>query len=98
MMPVSAMDKSLNPTYPLSIRNRGNETDFADFVNPLLEVLLPKSEQITHICREFGLEAEFSFVVYLVDEAPIINFSEKIISSIAKLHAALDIDIVITDN
>ena len=81
----------------LSIKGNENSIDLADYITPLLEVLLPKSELITDICREYELDAEFSCVIYIKDEAPIINFSTTNVINLAKLHAAIDVDIILTE-
>jgi len=65
-------------------------------VKSLLEILLPKSKVINHICNEYKLECEMSCVIYVTDETPIIDFEQDVISKLAELKTTLDIDIILT--
>lgn len=78
-----------------SVNNVISSYRFEDYVNPLLEILLPKAETIRYICNEYGLESEISFAAYVVDETPDIHFGQKTLSMFAELMTTLDIDIIL---
>jgi len=70
--------------------------DLEKYIKQLLEMLLPKSETITIFCRENKLDLQLSCAAYVIDETPSINFSNKVVSILAKLNSSVDIDIILT--
>jgi len=65
-------------------------------LKPLFEILLPKAEVINEICKKYDLEAEMSAAIYVIDEIPDLFLGSETIAVIAKLKAALDLDIILT--
>jgi hypothetical protein len=67
-----------------------------DHISPLMNKLAPKAQAIKEICEEYELDSEVSCAIYIIDETPIINLSNKILEAISGLGAELDIDIILT--
>lgn len=81
----------------LSSGEYNSDLDLAKLAEPLIQILLPKSEVINKICDEFQLDCELSGVAHIVDKTPIINFTHDILLGLAQLNATLDIDIILTE-
>ena len=64
-------------------------------IRELLEVLLPKAEEIGEVCIGRDLECELSCAITIDDETPIINLSPETVSDLGRLRAAIDIDIIL---
>ena len=62
----------------------------------ILDLLLPKERTINELCSKHDLHRELSCALYLVDEAPEINFSRDVIIGLSRLGATVDIDIILT--
>jgi Domain of unknown function (DUF4279) len=62
----------------------------------LVNVLLTKKETINKLCAEYELDCELSCAIYIIDETPVVNFGQDIISDLAILNAAIDIDLILT--
>jgi hypothetical protein len=77
--------------------NTQEDFELTKSLNSLLQILLPKSKTINHICQEYELETEISCTIYIVDETPVINLDQDIISKLAEFNIALDIDIILVE-
>lgn len=69
--------------------------DLAGPAKALLNLLTPKAPLIREICVQFDMDCEFGYGIYIVDEQPVINFEPDLLSAMAELNAAVDIDIIL---
>jgi hypothetical protein len=75
--------------------NLKRNLDLGESLQPLLQILLPKSKTINYMCTQYSLDAEISCAIYITDETPIINLDKNIIAQVADLSAEIDIDIIL---
>ncbi len=80
----------------LSLGDDIGDMELDDNISELLRILLPRADQISHICSEYDLDCELSCAIRIRDEVPAISFDPRIISALSGLNAALDIDIILT--
>lgn len=75
---------------------RSNEDSLQEQVATLLDILLPRKNQILGICHTLGIVPEIDVVVESYDGArPELELSASIIACIAELGASLSIDLYV---
>jgi len=80
-----------------SIENEKESLDLMDYIQPLVDSILPKSELITRIIKEYELVSEISCGIYIVEQTPIFHFDPEIMAKLVKINTEVDIDIILTD-
>lgn len=71
--------------------------DMDGFLRELLDTIEPHRDGIAEAVRQFGLEKEISFGVYLRDEAPASWFASETIRRVSIFDASFDIDLILTE-
>jgi len=71
--------------------------DLEDYLQPLLDLLVPRAEEIAKLCDDHNLFSQICCGIDIVDDAPVIDFSRETMAKIAQLKTTLDIDIVLTE-
>ena len=69
-------------------------------VGEALEKLLPMIEpnvKLRKYCKDFNIDIEFSVIMYLAENAPIVTLEPPLLQRIANIGASIDFDIYFID-
>ncbi len=83
--------------YSVPMVDEDDNWHLAKTVKHLLQVLLPKANEIRQICSDFDLECEVSCGVYVAGRPPSMNFTPDVVSDLAAFNATLDIDVILIE-
>ena len=73
-------------------RNIAPPWDIGDALDGLLP-LIENNEELKQYCRDFNIYVEFSIIMYLADNAPIVTLAPSLLRRIANAGAAINFDI-----
>jgi len=80
-----------------SIGVQENTLDVVDYIVPLINFLLPKSELIIKVCQEHGLFSEIACSIYVANQTPVLHLDTEVMSNLVRMKTHLDFDLILTE-